>query len=421
MMRLELPLLQNWSCHHCSGCCRQHEIEITEEERRRILSQNWTPADGIPAGQPLVESMSGPFWKKRFRLAHQADGACVFLDKQGLCRIHAKFGEEAKPLPCRIYPYAFHPAGKGVTVSLRFSCPSVVANQGVPVRRQLQDLQRMAQLVVPPGAENSPPPRVTRRESVSWPDFRRFVDALEATLTDRSVPLAVRVARAVTWNSLVAEARFDKLSGSRITEFLDLIRDAAANVHSGVPDAPEQPSQIGRTAFRTLVAIYARKDTAASVRGGWLGRWTLLRALLRFIRGTGTIPVLQEGFREVPFAALEEPFGAPSPEIEELLTRYFQVKIRGLHFCGKGFYDLSFVEGVPFLALMWPVTLWLARWLAAGEQRNQISVDDLSRALAVADHNQGFSPLLGQSDARRRVQLLQTTGDVSRLCFWYAR
>ena len=54
-------------------------------------------------------------WSRRYRLGHQADGACVFLDERGLCRIHAKFGEQAKPLACRIYPYAFHPAGKKIT------------------------------------------------------------------------------------------------------------------------------------------------------------------------------------------------------------------------------------------------------------------------------------------------------------------
>jgi lysine-N-methylase len=108
-------------------------IELSEEERQRIVDQEWTSTDGIPAGQPVLEPHAGPPWKKRYRLAHRDDGACVFLNDDGLCRIHAKFGEAAKPLACRIYPYAFHPAGKKVTVSLRFSCPSVVSNRGKQV------------------------------------------------------------------------------------------------------------------------------------------------------------------------------------------------------------------------------------------------------------------------------------------------
>jgi hypothetical protein len=51
----------------------------------------------------------------------------------------------------------------------------------------------------------------------------------------------------------------------------------------------------------------------------------------------------------------------------------------------------------------------------------ELSLDHVARALAVADHNQGFSPLLGQANARQRMKLLRTTGDLVRLCFWYAR
>ena len=96
---LTLPTIQNWSCHNCSGCCRQHLIEVTEEERQRILDQQWSEEDGIASEQPVLVPFAGPPWKKRYRLGHQPDGACVFLDEKGLCKIHAKFGEAAKPLP----------------------------------------------------------------------------------------------------------------------------------------------------------------------------------------------------------------------------------------------------------------------------------------------------------------------------------
>lgn len=413
--------MQNWSCHNCGGCCRQHEIDLTPEEHQRILAQNWTAEDGILAGQPVVAWKSGPFWKKRYRLAHQANGACVFLDEHGLCRIHAKFGEEAKPLPCRIYPYTFHPAGKGATVSLRFSCPSVVGNLGKKVSQQTRELQEIAALVVPAKAVDLPPPAISCGQSVSWPDFRRFTEALEDSVTDKSVPLTVRLMRVLLWNALLSQAKFDKLSGGRITELLTLLRDAAANEVPKLPEQVSEPTPLGRVAFRSLAAIYARKDTATSVRSGWRGRWQLLRAIMRFVKGQGNVPVLQDGFREVPFAALEGSFGPPSAEIEALMARYYQVKIRGLHFCGRGFYNLSFTEGAPYLILMWPITLWLARWLAAGENRQTITLEDFSKAMTVADHNQGFSPLLEQFNARRRVRMLDTTGDLSRLCVWYAR
>ena len=92
-----LPQLQNWGCHNCGGCCREHQITITDAEHQRIERQGWTVADGVPADRPLMVS-SAAGW----RLNHQDDGACVFLDAAGLCRIHSKYGESAKPLACRM-------------------------------------------------------------------------------------------------------------------------------------------------------------------------------------------------------------------------------------------------------------------------------------------------------------------------------
>ena len=81
---LELPTIQNWSCHNCGGCCRQHAIEITDEEQRRIAAQGWSDQDGIAKAQPIFARSGGTPWNKRVRLAHRPDGACVFLDERGL-------------------------------------------------------------------------------------------------------------------------------------------------------------------------------------------------------------------------------------------------------------------------------------------------------------------------------------------------
>ncbi|MFN0197328.1 MAG: YkgJ family cysteine cluster protein, partial [Planctomycetaceae bacterium] len=161
---LQLPTIQSWSCHSCGGCCRQHEIEITLEEKERIEKQGWTPADGIPASTPVIVTTRHLWGKKTYRLAHQPDGSCVFLDEKGLCRIHAKFGEPAKPLACRVYPYAFHPAGKSVVVSLRYSCPSVVANKGRTLEEQKSDLRTLAKDVVPDSYRSIRPPLVSQHE-----------------------------------------------------------------------------------------------------------------------------------------------------------------------------------------------------------------------------------------------------------------
>ena len=424
-LRLDLPVLQNWDCHNCGGCCKQHLIEITDAERDRIVTQGWTAADGIPEGQPIFEKMNGFFGRPQWRLAHRADGGCVFLDERGLCRIHAKFGEPAKPLACRIYPYAFHPAGKSVAVSLRFSCPSVVKNTGRTMTAQQAEIRRLAEAVVPQDAVTNPAPQINAAERLDWPDFHRCVDALDETLAPTAgpspTPLVVRLLRAVEWTGLVGLSKFDKLRGERLQDFLDLIREAACADVPALPQTMAEPTRLGRLYFRLLVAQYARKDTAADLQAGWRGRWRLLRAIWKFSRGKGDAPPLQSAFQAVPFAALEAPFGPLTAEQDEILTRYLHVKVQGLHFCGPAYYDVPFVEGFHSLALVIPVTLWLARWLAASSGRSQWTTDDVIQALTIADHHHGYSPALGQYAARRRVHMLTAAGDVPRLITWYGR
>jgi len=423
-LRLDLPVLQNWDCHNCGGCCKQHLIEITDVERDRILAQGWTAADGIPDGQPVIEKMSGWFGRPQWRLSHQADGGCVFLDERGLCRIHAKFGEAAKPLACRIYPYAFHPAGKSVAVSLRFSCPSVVKNAGRTMTAQQAEIRRLAESVVPKDVEERQPPQINAVERLDWRDFHQCVEALDGTLADAAgtrTPLLVRLLGAVEWTGLVGMSKFDKLRGQRLGDFLNIIQEAALADVPALPQTLEEPTRLGRLYFRLLVAQYARKDTAADLKAGWIGRWRLLSAIWKFSRGRGDAPPLQSVFKPVPFATFEAPFGPLTAEQDEILTRYLRVKVQGLHFCGPAYYDVPFVEGFHSLALVIPVTLWLARWLAASSGRSQWTTDDVIQALTIADHHHGYSPALGQYAARRRVHMLTAAGDLPRLITWYGR
>jgi len=416
---LQLPTIQNWSCHSCGGCCKQHLIEVTEEERQRIIKQNWTEEDGIPDDQPTMVKMSRLPWKNVYRLGHQPDGSCVFLDEKGLCRIHAKFGESAKPWPCRIYPFAFHPAGKRITVSLRYSCPSVVSNLGNEVSKQGKALKEMTRAVVPEGVDKLPPPTVSARGTVDWPDFQQFIGALDTTFAAPSSPFIVKLLRALYWVAVLENAHFAVVKGNRLTELLNLITEAATSDISKDSIQVEEPSRAGRLQFRMLVAQYARKDTLVDLDSGISGRIKLLKAALRFANGSGKIPPLQNAFKEIDFATLEKPFGGLTEEADEIFSRYFRVKIQGIHFCGRAYFDLPFVEGFRSLALIYPSIMWLARWLAASDDREQLTTDDITQAITIADHYHAYSPAFGKGSFRRRVKLLSFAGDIQKLCVWY--
>lgn len=411
-------MIQNWSCHNCAGCCRQHLIEITEEERQRILGQQWAQDDGV-GEEPVVVPHRSTLFRKSWRLAHRSDGSCVFLGDDGLCRIHAKFGEAAKPLACRIYPYALHPAGKKVTVSLRFSCPSVVANLGKPVSENRDELKQIERLVVPANADRIPPPKLSNREQLDWPDTLKIVNALHELVTQADgTGIIERLHRALFVVGLIDEAQFDLIRGARMSDFLEIISEAACGEE--LPE-PVPPAGVMQMQFRLLLAHYARKDTVADLDAGIAGRWRLFRAATKFASGRGTAAPLQDCFKEVPFETLEQSFGEFPDEFEEILTRYFSVKLQGLHFCGPAYYDIPLVEGFRSLALIVPVICWIARWLAASDGRAEWTTEDLSRAMTIADHHHGYSPVFGSGGFRRRVNMFARADELTRIIQWYAR
>ncbi|TWT58721.1 Flagellin N-methylase [Thalassoglobus neptunius] len=414
---IELPTLQNWTCHNCGGCCKQHAIFITDEERERIESQGWD-SDQIGASQKdLVIEERSLTGKRTLRLAQEADGSCVFLDEKGLCRIHGKFGEPAKPLACRIYPYAFHPKGDTVAVSLRFSCPSVTENRGTPVRRQKKEIREIAELVVPEKATKFPAPAVIKRTKLHWDETLSIVNAIDQTLANDGASVGVKVLRALSWLDLIAQTNFQNIRGERIDELLEILTTAIEEELQELPEL-ENPSSLAMKQFRLLAGQYARKDTFASADRSFKGRWKQLRAAFRLTSGSGLTPAFGNELGEVPFSTLEKSFGPLPEESEELLTRYFRVKVQGLHFCGPAFYNMSVVEGFQSLAIVLPTTLWIARWRASTNGRDQICHEDVREALQIVDHQHGYSEALGTWGARKRVSTLAQMGQIPKLIAW---
>ena len=409
--RLELPAGQNWSCHGCSDCCRGGLlITLLPEDKRRIEQQGWTTADGVDPSKMIVARLN------YHRLGHQADGACVFLDAAGRCRIHAKFGESAKPLACRLYPLVIHPAGEKLLVGLRFSCPSAAANLGKPMAEQGAEIQKLARLVVPKDFEKFPPPSVAATPGLDWPDFLRFTHWLDHTLAAENVPVALKLLRALHWLGGVERASLDQITGDSADEILEALVQSAAEKMPALPTDLEMPSGFGRLFLRLLVLEHARTVTVADQDVRSAHRWKMLAAAFCLARASGETPALREGLKCVKLADIEKNFGPLSPGAEALLTRYFRVKIQSLHFCGRAFHGRPLIEGFRNLALLYPIVIWLARWLAVSDGRTALADADLVKAVSLVDYQYSYSPYLGW-----RTRLLQQRNDIVRLCGWYAR
>lgn len=415
----QLPVIQNWSCHQCGNCCREYFVTVTAEEKDRIERQGWASRPEF-IGQPIFVRV-GRVWSNEFRLAHRADGACVFLDERGLCRIHGEFGEQAKPIVCQFYPYMLAPTDKDLRPSVRFSCPSVVRNLGRPVRDQAEEIRRYAKQLVPADARPPKPPPLRPGQSLEWDRLLEVVDALESIITGAASKLPGRLIQAISMARLLEQARVSHLKPADFRELLGILRSASADAtDADAMDNTDCPNW-AMVLFRLIVAQCARKDLSPDLRRGLRGRWGLFRSAVRFSRGRGDIPQLQPLFGRVSFATVENSFGQIPDAALGILERYYRVKLSGIQFFGGPFYGVPLIEGFYNLALTYPVILWIARWLAATAGRTSLAADDVVTALTVVDHQWGFTRALGFGYARRRVRMLVNHGQIERLIARYSK
>lgn len=411
-----LPVLQNWDCQGCGNCCHDYQITVTADERQRILAQGWDK-DAEIDGLPLFIRI-GPPWNRRYRLNHRADGACVFLSRAGRCRIHERFGSAAKPFACRLYPFVLVPAGDHWRVGLRFACPAAVANQGRPFAEHQPELNEYVphfEQVQGIEAAGILPPPLQRDQSLSWADLFRFVQTLETILRDRGQRIEYRLRKCLALAKLCRQARFDKLKGGRLRDFLDMV---SAGLDDEVPADPHSlppPGGVGRVLFRQALAVYVRKNQGP-YRSVVRTRLGFVRAALRFALGKGRVPRLHGLLPETTFARAEEPAGPLPTAAEELLERYYLVKIGSLQFCGAAAFRFSFWEGLESLALTLPLILWLSRVLPGASR-----ADTVAQALGIVDESFGFNPILGMPTQRFGLSLLSRRGELERLIAWYAR
>jgi hypothetical protein len=80
-------------CTQCANCCRETRVEVSPEEIRVLAVHVREPE------QDAVRQFTEPDGSGPGRVLRQVGGACVFLDREGLCMVY-----EARPRPCREFP-----------------------------------------------------------------------------------------------------------------------------------------------------------------------------------------------------------------------------------------------------------------------------------------------------------------------------
>lgn len=409
-----LPTVQSWDCHSCGQCCKSYHVRVTAVEKARIEAQKWDQEPDGPRDPVMYDAHFGGD-----RLAHTAEGACVFLGEGNRCRIHAKFGAAAKPMACRVYPFVFVPAGETWSVGVRLGCPSAVENKGRPLAEHLPELREYAGLIEADagGALAAPDAELRPGQTVNWPDLDRFVKSLAGLMADTTTPVEHRLRQVIAVAELCRKSRFEAVTGKRLDEFLSVIAAATAeDVPPAASVAP--PGWLGRVIFRQVAAIYSRKDNGPHPGIGSRGRWTRVRAAWAFARGRGSVPRLHGLMPETNFAHAERPQPL-TPEEAALYTRYYRLKLESLQFFGPTNARRPFWAGLDSLILTYPVARWLARVFAADPTRSRIDAARL--ALQLADDNFGYNPLLNTARQTWAVQRLSDGGELAKLVAWYGR
>lgn len=408
-----LPSYQCYECVGCGNCCRGiFFISVNAEERERILAQGWEREPDLQGIQLFT-----PTGKGQFLLAHRNDGACVFLDERGLCRIHAKFGEVTKPLACRVYPFRLIPVGEKVHTDLRWDCPAAPANQGRPLSEYRDSLREYIPLLLPPEAAERPAPPLFGHTQLSWEKLERINATIIRLAGNTAYDLTTRMAACVNVSAALRFPGIVTLDESQLTHLLEALYEKIVALMADDPLERVRPLALESLLLRQVAGIYGREDR----RGERGVAWRRLRAMLRMLAGEGLLPPLRADFPTVPFSALEEPLGFPPDAVVEPLARYMRCRLESMGFFGGGYFGYSYLDGLNMLLLTYPLTFWFARAYAAGQGLPAPNRACIERGIQLVNHYHGMLPVFNMPQERLRFRFLCERTALRRLILWYGR
>jgi lysine-N-methylase len=416
---LALPVVQNWDCHGTGNCCREYRINVSAEEGRRIVSLGYDPARDL-GGLPPIRRTG--WFRPRYFLSRHPGGGCVFLSPEGRCRIHEKFGYEAKPLACRLFPFLLVPVADRWRVGVRFACPSAAANAGRPVAEHTAELTDLAgRLAAREGLQPGPdgslrrPPPFDRKQELDWTTLIAIADRCLELLRDRRDAVELRWRKCLALVDLLRQSRLDIVPAGDRERMLTLLSAAVADTPRDPRQVPA-PTALGRVVFRMIASLYTRKDYGPNRGLVARGRFALVAAVVRFARGTGPVPRMNALLPETTFERAEEPTGPLDEATEAVLERYWTTKVDSFQFCGPMSFGMPFREGFEALAVTVPLVLWVMR-LFRDLPRYEAAV----RAVGIVDDHFGFNPLLATQRMRLGVQTIVRRGELTKLIAWYGR
>ena len=413
---------QRYSCHGCGSCCRDFTVQLTDTDLQKLHEQGWKER----LGQEYVVQFRGHSWLKQ-----TDDGACVFLGDNGLCKVHAEFGLEAKPLACQFFPFMLSPNVRDTHVGISFACGSVVASKGAELESHYGDVRRMSELLP---ASAPMPVQLQGKIIASESEVATIETALDGWLCKKNISPSLRYQGFAWLVTSLLQANLGNVRGEKLRQLVNTLSDA---VEQELPllDWPE-PSPRAWKLLRQAVFTRIEDPKIGDLlkRGKMVsvfGQWARSR---KWAVGKGISPQTT-GFRSVDFASFESTLGvfdAPKTLIsdgtsisveaakntltdsqshdveamDDLLQRWIRATILGGRAWGSGLYGLPIDQGLGLIMVNLLTALWLARFHAAGRGAQHVSLLDLQVAVGRVDRTSGRAVWLATAGERLRVKWL---------------
>lgn len=390
LMKLSVLPDEHFSCKSCTNCCRHWHVELLPDDIQRLGKLTWPVGDPLHSAKPTFKHGGKTY------LSHRGDGACVFLnDASGLCRIHETFGGPIKPLGCQLYPFQITPTFSAsiATVMTRYDCPTVRRNDGELLTDALPQIKRYAeQLDVRHQLADPFDERVRCGFSA---DQITATSEFVATLSNafpRDDQRALFIAYTCDWLATLRPAELDREAlGRAFGEIRDVVMRASAVTFG-------RPGVAHRTSFRTLLALYLRRDE--DVLDGRAGRAARTVSMTAVVMGYGSFRGLGRlhPAGKLRAAKLFRPTAWPTDALPEmpLLRRLIKSKLESLQFMGGAARGRDFLTGLRSLALLYPLVVACAKHRAAGRGATKVDDEDVDSAVAAIEYGFGRAAVLAR-------------------------
>ena len=222
-------------------------VPLREEDLRKLEAQKWEEHPDYRG----VATTAALDWSGRKQLAKRADGSCVFLMEDGLCRIHKEFGFDAKPLVCRMFPLQLVPHEKQAVLTIRRACPSAAADKGRAVTEHLSEVRAYAKeggLVEQPAAA----PPIKPGEAADWKRARIVLEALRRVTADVRYPPIRRLVHGLELCRLIEAAETREMTPAKLGQLVEVLEEHLAEEAAPHFASREEPSSASSVLFRQI-------------------------------------------------------------------------------------------------------------------------------------------------------------------------